>query len=109
MQAATITMVTSSKNPSSHGQSVTFTATVSSDYATPTGTVTFTQGSTTLGTATLAAGKAKLAVTTLPVGSDTVTATYGGTANFIGSSGSIVETCQSIVPPCRAATRSGIC
>ena len=91
-QAATATTVASSKNPSNPGQSVTFTATVTSAYATPTGTVTFSQGATTLGTATLAGGKAKLAVTSLTAGSDTVTATYGGTANFSGSSGSIVQT-----------------
>jgi hypothetical protein len=35
---------------------------------------------------------AKIAVTTLPAGSDTVTATYGGGADFKGSSGSIVQT-----------------
>jgi hypothetical protein len=91
-QAATTTTVTSSKNPSTQGQSVTFTATVSSAYATPAGTVTFAYGSTTLGTATLAAGKAKLAVTALPAGSDTVTGTYGGNGDFKGSSGSIVQT-----------------
>jgi hypothetical protein len=89
-------MVTSSKNPSSEGQSVTFTATVTLAYATPAGTVTFTNGSTTLGAATLAGGKAKLAVTTLPVGSDTVTATYAGTADFGGSSGSIVQTVSAV-------------
>ena len=91
-QAATATTVASSKNPSNPGQSVTFTATVTSAYATPTGTVTFSQGATTLGTATLAGGKAKLAVTSLTAGSDTVTATYGGTGNFSGSSGSVVQT-----------------
>ena len=91
-QAATATMVASSKNPSNSGQSVTFTATVTSAYATPTGNVTFTLGSTTLGKATLAAGKARLAVTTLPAGTDTVTATYAATANFSGSTGSISQT-----------------
>jgi uncharacterized repeat protein (TIGR03803 family) len=91
-QAATTTTVASSKNPSTQGKSVTFTATVTSPYATVTGTVIFTLGSTTLGTVTLAGGNARLAVTTLPPGPDTVTATYGGTANFSGSSGSIVQT-----------------
>jgi microsomal dipeptidase-like Zn-dependent dipeptidase len=91
-QAATATTVASSKNPSNHAQSVTFTATVTSAYATPVGAVTFTQGATTLGTANLVNGKANLAVTTLPSGSDTVTATYAGNANFHGSSGTIVQT-----------------
>jgi len=51
-QAATATTVTSSLNPSTFGQSVTFTATVSSAGGTPTGTVTFYDGATTLGTGT---------------------------------------------------------
>ena len=91
-QAATATAIASSRNPSNPGQSVTFTATVTSAYATPTGTVTFTLGSTTLGTAALAAGKARLAVTTLPAGTDTITATYAAAANFSGSAGSISQT-----------------
>ena len=91
--AATATSVTSSKNPSNQGQSVTFTATVTSAYATPTGSVTFTQGSTTLGTVTLAGGKARLAIATLPAGSDTLTATYvpATPPNFVGSFGSILQ------------------
>jgi hypothetical protein len=91
-QAATSTGATSSKNPSTEGESVTFTATVASGYTTPAGTVTFTHGSAKLGAATLASGQAKLAVTTLPVGTNTVTATYNPSANFTGSSGSIVQT-----------------
>jgi probable HAF family extracellular repeat protein len=91
-QAATTTTVASSRNPSKQGQSVTFTATVTATYATPTGTVTFTQGAVTLGTATLAAGEARFTTTALPTGSDTVTATYAGTADFVGSSGSVLQT-----------------
>ena len=90
--ASSTTSLASSKNPSNLGQSVTFTATVSSAYATPGGTVTFTMGATTLGTVTLAGGKARLAVTTLPAGSDLVTATYNGSADFGGSSGSVTQT-----------------
>ena len=94
MQATTTTALTSSINPSNTGQSVTFTASVTSAYTTPSGTVSFTMGSTALGTATLVGGKAKLAVTTLPAGSDTITATYvpATPPNFVGSSGSILQT-----------------
>ena len=57
-------MLTSSTNPSMFGQSVTFTATVTvaaPGAGTPTGTVTFMDGATTLGTGTLnAAGVATL-------------------------------------------------
>jgi len=90
--ANTTITLTSSKNPSNSGQSVTFTAMVTSAYATPTGTVTFTMGSTTLGTATLAAGKARFTTSTLPVGSDTITASYNATTNFVGSSASLTQT-----------------
>src|SRR5262249_5733078 len=50
----TTTTLSSSANPSVYGQTVTFTAVVSSSSGTPTGTVTFYEGSTTLGTAMLA-------------------------------------------------------
>src|SRR6202030_3723976 len=50
---ATATSVVSSLNPSTFGQSVTFTATVSSAAGTPTGTVTFNDGATALGTVAL--------------------------------------------------------
>jgi len=51
--ASTVTL-TSSPNPAAFGQSITFTATVTSGGSgTPTGTVTFKDGTTTLGTGTL--------------------------------------------------------
>jgi hypothetical protein len=68
------------------GTSVTLTATATSaTTGTPTGTVTFTSGSTSLGTAALNQGVATLAITTLPVGSNTITASYPGDGNFTGS------------------------
>src|SRR6266851_9437416 len=58
--ANTSTVLGSSANPSVFGQSVTFTATVSDastgSTGTPTGTVTFKDGATTLGTGTLSSG-----------------------------------------------------
>src|SRR5207248_2699619 len=60
-KADTSTSLTSSANPSVFGQSVTFTATVSvtsPGAGTPSGTVTFKEGSTTLGTGTLSSGQA---------------------------------------------------
>ncbi len=69
------------------GQSVTFTATVivSPGSGTPTGTVSFMDGSTALGTATLSAGVALLSTTKLPTGSNSVQAVYSGDANFASS------------------------
>src|SRR5258708_18640844 len=72
-----ITLV-SSLNPSTPGQSVTFTATLPTGV---TGTVTFTSGATTLGTSTLTGGGATVTTSSLPGGSDPITATYNGSAS----------------------------
>jgi hypothetical protein len=64
---------------------------VTSTTVTPTGTVTFSSGATALGTVTLGGSEASLATTALPRGTNTITATYNGTVNIIGSSGFIVQ------------------
>lgn len=83
-KAATTTVVTSSKNPSTTTQSVTFTATVSSSTAGAiSGTVTFLDGATTLGTGPVGAGGvATFTTTLLTAASHSITAQYGGDANF---------------------------
>src|SRR5262249_35260667 len=80
----TTTTLASSANPSNLGQSVTFTATVTptSGSGTPTGTVTFFDGTITLGTGTLSAGKATFMIATLNGGSHSITAFYGGDSTF---------------------------
>jgi len=90
-QASTTTTVMSSRNPSTQGQTVKFTAVVQSATVVPTGSVTFFAGATTLGTVNLGNGKASLSVTTLPRGQTTVTAVYSGTANITGSSGFVLQ------------------
>ena len=87
-KAATTTTLVSSVNPSAFGQSVTFTATLSSAFgaAIPNGeTVTFKDGATALGTATVNSGVATFAISTLIVGTHPITAVYGGDANFLTS------------------------
>ncbi len=82
--AVTIT-VTSSLNPSSFGQSVTFTFTVAgvSGLAIPTGTIAFSDGSTLLASPTLnASGVATYTTVMLSGGSHTLSAVYGGDANY---------------------------
>jgi hypothetical protein len=65
---------------------VTFTATVTSTTAgTITGTVTFLDGATSLGMGTLASGKATLMTSSLAAGSHSITAQYGGDANYATS------------------------
>jgi hypothetical protein len=77
---------------SDFGQAVTFTASVRPDGsgATPTGSVDFfdTTTNTDLGSVALSGGSAALTTTTLPVGSQTITASYGGDANYLPSSAS---------------------
>jgi Bacterial Ig-like domain (group 3)/Beta-propeller repeat len=62
------------------GTSIGFTATVTGviGFAVPTGTVTLTNGSTTLGTITLANGTGTFSTTTLAAGTYSVIATYSG-------------------------------
>ena len=73
----TVTL-TSSNNPSTTSQPVTFTATVPTN---ATGTVTFLDGTTVIGTGTINNGVATLTTSTLPVGSDPITASYPGDSN----------------------------
>jgi hypothetical protein len=90
--ASTVTGLTSSANPSSPGETVTFTAgVVSSTGAIPIGTVTFAAGGTTLGTVALTGRTAKISTATLPAGSTTITATYNGSTDFTGSSASLTQ------------------
>jgi hypothetical protein len=76
----TTTALVSSANPSSLGQAVTFTATVTSAGPTPTGRVWFKDGTTSMGAATLNRGVGKLTKSKLTVGKHPITAHYLGDA-----------------------------
>ena len=92
--AQTTTSVVSGANPSIFGQSVTFTATigvVAPGSGTPTGIVTFLDGTTTLGTATLSGGTATLTTASLTVGTDSIKAVYGRNPNFNGSTSTVLK------------------
>ncbi len=102
----TTTTLTSTPATSQSGQSVTFTAKVVANElptATPTGTVTFYDGSTSLGTGTLSSGVATFTTSTLTVGTHSIQAVYGGgasaTVNFDGgNSNSLTQTVNAIAP-----------
>jgi Bacterial Ig-like domain (group 3)/FG-GAP-like repeat/FG-GAP repeat len=90
-RARSATSITSSPNPSVSGQAVTFTATITSPTAAPTGTVNFKFGATELGAGTLSgSGVATFTTSTLPVGSDSVTADYDGNC-FVPSTASMTQ------------------
>src|SRR5262245_49138363 len=92
----TTTALASSQNPSTYGQQVTFTATVTpaSGSGTPGGTVAFKDGNTTLGSSALnASGVAAFATSNLTAGSHSITAVYGGDSTYSGStSASLTQT-----------------
>ncbi len=75
----------SSSNPSSFGQTVTFTSTVPATFktvGTPSGTVTFVDGATKLATVPLASGQAIYTTSTLTVGNHRIRAIYSGDRRF---------------------------
>ncbi|MFJ9743291.1 Ig-like domain repeat protein [Streptomyces sp. NPDC101166] len=101
-RASTTTAVSSSPDPSVVGQPVTFTATVAPvapGTGTPSGTVSFDFGDgTSPVTATLTNGVATVTrAYSVRTGSPyTVTATYGATVNFAGSSGTDTQTVDRV-------------
>jgi hypothetical protein len=85
------TVVTSNNNPSVGGTAVTFTANVPGNCNTPTGTVTFVDGTTPLGTVPLnTSAQASLTTSQLTVGSHNITVTYSGDFNFDPSTSSVL-------------------
>jgi hypothetical protein len=86
--------VVSSLNPSTFGQAVTFTATVTpvtSGNPTPSGRVYFVDGNSPLGFAALnSSGQATFTISTLSVGSHNITAFYDGSFQYIGSTSPVL-------------------
>jgi len=113
-KAATTTAVKSWPNPSMHGDTVTFKATVTPSAAA--GTVTFKDGGATLGTGTLSSGKATFSTSALSAGTHSnITAVYGGDANYATSTSTpffqmvnapVCEVPASITVPATNATGS---
>ena len=118
---ATTTALTSSANPTTVGQPVTFTATVTPANSVPfmsgiaqnnlafygtrqlgedlDGTVTFMDGSTFLDTETVNEnGVASFTTSSLPAGSLAITATYSGNAAFLASVGTATQTVNPAKP-----------
>jgi hypothetical protein len=89
--SSTTAITSSSQNPSTYGNQVTFTAAVSSKGATPTGKLTFKAGKATLGTATLNNGTASYTTqpTQLAAGSDSITAAYSGDSTHAASTSAV--------------------
>ena len=95
VQDASTTTVVSSVNPSVVGQNVTFTATVTANFpgvGTPSGTVTFKDGATTLNSGSLnGSGVATFSTTALTPGSHNITVVYGGDTNDSASTSIVLN------------------
>ena len=88
-----VVSVVSSKDPSTVGDSVFFTATLTPVSGTPTGSVQFVIDDANFGAAVPLSGLTAVssATTTLTPGERTVTAVYSGDSNFASSSGALLE------------------
>ncbi|MEP6940567.1 MAG: Ig-like domain-containing protein [Rudaea sp.] len=87
--AAPGTVLSTIVSPSPLGQDVTFTATVTG--VSPTGTVTFNDGVTTICSGViLSSGSATCSIDDLTLGSHSITAVYSGDANNVSSTSPIV-------------------
>jgi hypothetical protein len=101
-KADTSVGLTSATNPSVFGQSVTFTATMAvtaPGAGNPTGTIQFLDGGNPITGCTsvaIAAGQAQCLTSALVVGNHTITAAYGGDANFNTSNGSLTGNPQVV-------------
>jgi hypothetical protein len=106
--ATTATALTSRPNPSALNQTVTFTATVTGQYGGKTGgTVTFTQGATTLGSAVTIIGKANVTATFSATGTYPVIATYLGDVNGAGSASPALNQVVNKISTTAALASSG--
>jgi hypothetical protein len=89
-KSPTTTTLTAAPNPSMFGQNVVLSVSVTASgggAGIPSGTISFSDGSTTLGTVALdSAGKASLGLSSLGVGMHILAAAYGGDNNFTSSS-----------------------
>ena len=91
-QGAQFTL-TSSVNPSFFGQEVTFTGTLSGAAGTPTGSVTFYDGGTTICTSQpMTSGAATCSTPTLAIGQHTIKAVYSGDSVYDSATASMTQT-----------------
>ena len=107
--ATTSVALTSSANPSVVGNSVTFTATVTSIGERPAGSVTLLDGPTTLATARVTGGVATFAINTLQAGSHSLTATYAGdTGTGTSTSGVLLQVARQTTATSLATSAASI-
>ncbi|MEI8044323.1 MAG: YDG domain-containing protein, partial [Verrucomicrobiota bacterium] len=105
--AGSITSLATDGSPSTYGNTVTFTATVTGTGGTPTGSVTFKDSASTIGSGVLnGSGVATLAIASLPSGARSITAVYAGDGTFVGSTSSAVT--QTVNQAVLTVTATGV-
>ena len=77
---------------------MTFTATVTSSFGSPSGSVTFRDGSTEIGIQALTNGTTSLTTSSLSVGAHSITASYAGTVDTQASAAAIDQTISAVGP-----------
>jgi alpha-L-arabinofuranosidase len=104
--ANTTTSLTATPTTVTSGQNVSLQATVAATNgsATPTGNVTFYDGSTSLGTTALSNGQVSLNVSTLSTGTHSLTAAYAGTSTDNASTSTPVSVTVNTSTPTAVAT-----
>jgi hypothetical protein len=103
----TTTTLVSSLNPSIVGEYVSFTAAVSSESGTPSGTVIFYDSTSVLGSVTLGGGSASLSTPWLTAGSHSITAVYQGSGGFGGSASvALNQVVNALIPTTTSMTSS---
>jgi hypothetical protein len=95
---ATPTLTLKVPSTAASGASVTMSVTVSGSGATPTGSVKFYDGTTSLDSATLASGAASYSTSSLAAGSHSITVQYSGDSNYAAAT-SAAQTLTISAPP----------
>jgi len=105
----TTTILTANPDPSVLNQSVALTATIQHTVGgTPTGTITFYSGTSTLGSAIVISGSAQFTVFSgFPVSTQSLSATYSGDSNFSGSTSAVLSEVVNPGPTSTTVASSG--
>ena len=96
--ATTNTTISVSPNPALVSQTITFTAGVSGNGGTPTGTVNFLANGNVIGAATLSGGTATFTDSTLAAGTYSITAAYSGDSADSPSTSAAVSETVGLIP-----------
>ncbi len=102
-EASTTVTVTGTSAQSVVGQTVVFTATITSTTPGATGTIQFDDNGSMIGTGAVSGGQATLQTSSLALGAHPITAIYEGDDNFVGGS-STNSVLQTVVPAATSTT-----